>query len=65
VSLGFSLPRYGGEERAEGLQVIIEPAAFADLAREMTKADPQEAIRAFGNALVDMHMQSADHEKAA
>jgi hypothetical protein len=31
----------------------------------MTKADPQEAIRAFGNALVDMHMQSADHEKAA
>ncbi len=64
VGLQFSRPIFGGE-KTEGLKIVIEPGAFADLAREMMKADPQQAIRAFGNALQDFQIEKSDQEQVA
>jgi hypothetical protein len=46
VGISLPVPKFGEDsERTEGFRIIILPAAFADVAREMLKADPQEAIR--------------------
>jgi hypothetical protein len=68
LSLQFSIPRFGtgrlrgvagriwSDDKSERFRIIVEPEAFANLAREMMKADPLEAIRAFGKAMQDVQI---------
>ena len=70
VWLRFSIPKFGGAEyygtkMSERFFIPIEPEAFADLAREMIKADPQAAIRAFGKAMQEIEISALDTDQAA
>ena len=38
-------------------QVVISPKDFEDVAREMLRADPEKAIRAFGAAMQDFEVR--------
>jgi hypothetical protein len=71
VSLGFAINKFGVEtgiyrwrQRSERFLIPIEPEAFADLAHAMMKADPQAAIRAFGEAMREFEISSPDVNRA-
>jgi AAA+ superfamily predicted ATPase len=72
VRLSFSKPLFGTKagdnwqhSKSEEYSIIIEPEAFADLASEMMKADPQQAIKAFGAAMQACPPLTAASDKAA
>jgi hypothetical protein len=65
VSLSFAIPKFGKssrryDQRSERFMIAIESEAFTEIARAMMKADPQEAIRAFGKALQDVEIAAGD-----
>jgi hypothetical protein len=61
VALDFSIPTFGGEKKQE-FSAVIKPKAFADLALEMMKVDPQEAIKAFGKAMQEIKIPMPDRK---
>jgi hypothetical protein len=65
VGIGFSIPKFGDDDRRERFRIIITPAAFAAVAQEMMKVDPEEAIKAFGKAMQDVKIPRITDERAA
>jgi hypothetical protein len=63
VSLEFKVEKF--EQRFEQFLIAIEPEAFTDIVNAMMKADPQEAIRAFGKALQDVQISMPDRASAS
>jgi hypothetical protein len=67
VSLTFAIPKFGKfssplDQKSERFLMAIEPVAFTDMAHAMMKADPQEAIRAFGKAMQDFEITMPDEK---
>jgi hypothetical protein len=65
VFLAFAIPKFGKwsnpiNQRSERFLIAIEREAFTDMAHAMMKADPQEAIRAFGKALQDVQIATPE-----
>ena len=62
VSLEFGIEIF--DQRFERFLIAIEPEAFTDIVNAMMKADPQEAIRAYGKALQDVQISMPDRASA-
>jgi hypothetical protein len=65
VYLEFEIPKFERmanpiDQKFERFEIPIEPKAFIDMACAMMKADPQEAIRAFGKALQNVQISMPD-----
>jgi hypothetical protein len=73
VSITFAIPKFHKrwtslgrlQQPSERWLIAVEPDAFADLAHSMMRADPQAAIRAFGNAMQEIEISPVKADQAA
>jgi hypothetical protein len=58
VAIVFSTNPQG--DRRSAFRIYIDPQDFEIVAREMLKADPKQAIRAFGAAMQDFEAEKSN-----